>query len=113
MIHVVNSFLSSFFILMQLLLHFNGNAFACLAALLLDYLIKLLFHKVPNVIYRMAGGVLNLSNFFSFQTTFPNHQQPSKNVVLGAEERPLGIDGRVAVPYPSSMSYLEIYIFVL
>lgn len=32
-------------------------------------------------------------------------------MVPGAEERPLGIDGRVAVPYPSSMSCLEIFFF--
>uniref|UniRef100_A0A8B9J9X9 Mediator of RNA polymerase II transcription subunit 13 n=1 Tax=Astyanax mexicanus TaxID=7994 RepID=A0A8B9J9X9_ASTMX len=42
-----------------------------------------------------------------FQTTFPNHQQSTKTVAPGAEERPQGIDGRVAVPYPSTVAELQ------
>uniref|UniRef100_A0A4W4EGZ3 Mediator of RNA polymerase II transcription subunit 13 n=1 Tax=Electrophorus electricus TaxID=8005 RepID=A0A4W4EGZ3_ELEEL len=41
------------------------------------------------------------------QTTFPNHQQSAKTVVPGADERPPGIDGRVAVPYPSTVAELQ------
>ncbi|TSL28182.1 Mediator of RNA polymerase II transcription subunit 13-like [Bagarius yarrelli] len=56
--------------------------------------------------------ISDLENIFGEEeddlgTTFPNHQQPSKTVVPGAEERPLGIDGRVAVPYPSTVAELQ------
>ncbi|XP_026999390.1 mediator of RNA polymerase II transcription subunit 13-like isoform X1 [Tachysurus fulvidraco] len=56
--------------------------------------------------------ISDLENIFGEEeddlgTTFPNHQQQSKTVVPGTEERPLGIDGRVAVPYPSTVAELQ------
>ncbi|XP_036436074.1 mediator of RNA polymerase II transcription subunit 13-like isoform X4 [Colossoma macropomum] len=56
--------------------------------------------------------ISDLENIFGEEedelgTTFPNHQQSTKTVVPGAEERPMGIDGRVAVPYPSTVAELQ------
>ncbi|XP_076868110.1 mediator of RNA polymerase II transcription subunit 13-like isoform X2 [Brachyhypopomus gauderio] len=55
--------------------------------------------------------ISDLENIFGEEedelgTTFPNHQQSTKTVVPG-DERPLGIDGRVAVPYPSTVAELQ------
>ncbi|XP_049330535.1 mediator of RNA polymerase II transcription subunit 13-like isoform X2 [Astyanax mexicanus] len=56
--------------------------------------------------------ISDLENIFGEEedelgTTFPNHQQSTKTVAPGAEERPQGIDGRVAVPYPSTVAELQ------
>ncbi|XP_035382892.1 mediator of RNA polymerase II transcription subunit 13-like isoform X5 [Electrophorus electricus] len=56
--------------------------------------------------------ISDLENIFGEEedelgTTFPNHQQSAKTVVPGADERPPGIDGRVAVPYPSTVAELQ------
>ncbi|XP_062844613.1 mediator of RNA polymerase II transcription subunit 13-like [Trichomycterus rosablanca] len=56
--------------------------------------------------------ISDLENIFGEEeddlgTTFPNHHHPTKTVVPGTEERTLGIDGRVAVPYPSTVAELQ------
>lgn len=46
---------------------------------------------------------MNVSPCNPNQSTFPN-QQSAKSGSVGAEERPQGVEGRAAVPYPSSKS---------
>lgn len=54
--------------------------------------------------------ISDLENIFGeeedeLKNTFPN--QSTKTVASGAEERHLGLDGRVAVPYPSTVAELQ------